>query len=160
MFWRQVRATGQLRTVFPTSLSFLLLRANLKQNDSCAVWFGSNFEQQHGCAHSFYKFYLKQQIKFLGYYWPHAPIQVNLQMACSLLHNFNVFRILVTKGAYFNETQSCAGCFDANFKQKHTCAECFAQVLWKTTFQSFRQVFDLKSKFRQNYSCLTVFHNL
>ena len=73
---------------------------------------------------------------------------------------FNFFRILLTKGAYFKETQSCAGCFDANAQQNHTCAECFAQVLSKTTFQSFRQVFDLKTQFRQNCSCLTVFHNL
>ena len=34
------------------------------------------------------------------------PIKVNLQMTCAVLHNFNVFRILFTKGAYFNETQS------------------------------------------------------
>ena len=81
-------------------------------------------------------------------------------MAYAVLHNFNVFRILLTKGVYFKETQSCAGCFDANFKQNHTCAESFAQVLSKTTFQSFWQVFDLKTQFRQNYSCLTVFHNL
>ena len=81
-------------------------------------------------------------------------------MACAVLHNFNVFRILLTEGTYFKETRSCAECFDANFKQNHTCAECFAQALWKTTFQSFRQVFDLKSRFKQNYRFLTVFHNL
>ena len=32
VFWRQFRATGQLRTVFHTSFTFRTIRANLKQN--------------------------------------------------------------------------------------------------------------------------------
>ena len=65
----QVSATGQLRTVFfgqvlafqrkapilinrtvahavSTGFSLLTLRPKLKENDSCAVWLGSNFDQQ------------------------------------------------------------------------------------------------------------------
>ena len=99
-------------------------------------------------------------LKMFARLWLNKPIKVNLQMACAVFHNVNVFRILVTKGAYFKETQSCAECFDAYFKQNHTCAESFGQVLSKMTFQCFRQVFDLRSQFRQNCSWLTVFHNL
>ena len=38
---------------FLTGFSYLTIRANLKQNDSCAVGLGNNFEQQHGCAQCF-----------------------------------------------------------------------------------------------------------
>ena len=49
----QFRLTRQLRMQFLTGFSFLTIRANLKQNDSCAVGLGNNFEQQHGCARCF-----------------------------------------------------------------------------------------------------------
>ena len=48
--FRQFRATGQLRMVFGTSFAFLTKRANFKQNDRFAVWFGANFKQRHSCA--------------------------------------------------------------------------------------------------------------
>ena len=48
-FW----LTGQLCTDFLIGFSFLTKRPNLKQNESCAVWLGVNFEQQHGCARCF-----------------------------------------------------------------------------------------------------------
>ena len=35
---------------FLTGFSFLTIRAHLKQNDSCAVGLGNNFEEQHGRA--------------------------------------------------------------------------------------------------------------
>ena len=53
MFWRQFRATGQLRTVFHTSFTFRTIRANWKQNNSCPEWFKANFEQQYGCERCF-----------------------------------------------------------------------------------------------------------
>ena len=37
LFRLQFQATGQLPTMFCTSFSFLTRRANLKQNESCAV---------------------------------------------------------------------------------------------------------------------------
>ena len=48
------------------------------------------------------------------------------------LHNFNVFRLLLTKGAHFKQNQSCAQRFDANFKQNHSCTEFLSQDLLKT----------------------------
>ena len=53
VFWRQFRAKKELRTEFLTSFSFLTIRANLKQNNSCAVWFVANFEQQESFARRF-----------------------------------------------------------------------------------------------------------
>ena len=50
LIFLQFRATGQLRTVFGTSFSFLTIRAAWKKNDSSAVWFGANFKQPHSCA--------------------------------------------------------------------------------------------------------------
>ena len=52
---RQFRLTGPMRTEFLTGFCFLTIRFNLKQNDSCAVWLGANFEQQHGCARHFWQ---------------------------------------------------------------------------------------------------------
>ena len=45
------------------------------------------------------------------------------------LHNFNVFRLLLTKEAHFKQNDSCAERFDANFEQLENCARCFVQVL-------------------------------
>ena len=53
LFRREFQATGQLPTMFCTSFSFLTRRANLKQNESCAVWFGASFEQHESCAQRF-----------------------------------------------------------------------------------------------------------
>ena len=53
VFWRQFRAKRECKLEFLTNFSFLTIRANLKQNDSCAVWVEANFEQQHGCARCF-----------------------------------------------------------------------------------------------------------
>ena len=53
VFWRQFRATGKLCTAFFTGLGFLTIRANFKQNDSCAQCFDANFEQQESCARCF-----------------------------------------------------------------------------------------------------------
>ena len=53
LFWRQFWATAQLRTVFGTSCSFLTIRVNLKQNNSCTVLFRANFEQHHICTDCF-----------------------------------------------------------------------------------------------------------
>ena len=47
------QAKRELGTEFLTSLSFLTIRANWKENDSYAVWVEANFEQQHGCARCF-----------------------------------------------------------------------------------------------------------
>ena len=57
LFW----LTGQLRMQFLTGFSFLTIRANLKQNDSCAVWLGqilSNSGVAHGVLVKF-KLYIK-----------------------------------------------------------------------------------------------------
>ena len=53
VFWRQFQATKVLRTEFLTTFSFLTIRANLKQNNSCAVWFEANLEIQESCARRF-----------------------------------------------------------------------------------------------------------
>ena len=52
--WGQFRATARLRTVFWTSFSFLRNVPYFKQNDSCAVWFGANFEHRESCARPFF----------------------------------------------------------------------------------------------------------
>ena len=49
----QFRATGKFCTAFFTGFGFLTIRANFKQNDSCAVRHRANFEQQQGCARCF-----------------------------------------------------------------------------------------------------------
>ena len=53
VFWRQFQWTGQLRTVFMSSLSCLTKFANFKENDSCAECFDADFGQQDSCAQSF-----------------------------------------------------------------------------------------------------------
>ena len=53
MFWRQFRATGQLRTVFSTSFSLLTKVAKFKKNDSCAQCFDATFGQQDSCGRCF-----------------------------------------------------------------------------------------------------------
>jgi len=53
VIWEQFGAKAQLRTLFRTRFSFLTIRANLKQNDSSAVLFGANFQQQHSCERCF-----------------------------------------------------------------------------------------------------------
>ena len=60
VFWRQIRATGELRTLFCRSFSFLTITANLKQNDSCAVWFAANFKQEQSCARRFVQLLAKK----------------------------------------------------------------------------------------------------
>ena len=47
---RKCQATGQLRTVFWRSFSFLTKVANFKKNASCAECFDGNFKQQDSCA--------------------------------------------------------------------------------------------------------------
>ena len=49
----QFELTGQLRTQSPTGFSFLTIRPNWKQNNSCADWLGANFEQHESCARRF-----------------------------------------------------------------------------------------------------------
>ena len=41
------------------------------------------------------------------------------------------------QGANFNQSNSCAQCFDANFEQQDSCAQFFAQVL---AFQQYRSI--------------------
>ena len=53
VIWGQFRATGTLCTAVFTGFGFLTIRANLKQNDSCAECFDANFEQQDSCARCF-----------------------------------------------------------------------------------------------------------
>ena len=49
----QFRATAKFCIAFFTGFGFLTIRANFKQNDSCAVPHRANFEQQQGCARCF-----------------------------------------------------------------------------------------------------------
>ena len=49
----QFRAIRKFYTAFFTGFGFLTVRANFKQNDSCAVAHTANFEQQRGCARCF-----------------------------------------------------------------------------------------------------------
>ena len=97
-----------MRTVFSSSFTFVAIRANLKQKDSCVVWLGANFEEQHGCAR--------------------CLLQVLSRRA---LHNFNVFRPFLTKGAHFKQSQSCAKRFNANFTQNHSCTGFFHKIYQK-----------------------------
>ena len=87
--WGQFRATARLRTVFWTSFSFLRNVAHFKQNDSCAVWFGANFEQQESCSRRFTGF------SFL-------TIRANFKQndSCAVRHRAN-----------FEQQQGCARCF-------------------------------------------------
>ena len=61
VFWRQFRAKRELQLEFLTNFSFLTIRANLKQNDSCAVWFGANFEEHGSSAQRFSQALASQQ---------------------------------------------------------------------------------------------------
>ena len=53
VFRRQFQATGELRTVFCTSFSFLTKVANLKRNDSCGECFDDNLNQLDSCTRCF-----------------------------------------------------------------------------------------------------------
>ena len=52
VFLLEFKETGQFRTVFWTSLSFLTKVANFKQNVSCAEGFDANFFSNRTVAHS------------------------------------------------------------------------------------------------------------
>ena len=53
VFRRQFWETGHLLTMFCTRFSSLTRRANLRQNDVCAVWFGATFEHRESCSRRF-----------------------------------------------------------------------------------------------------------
>ena len=65
VLWRQFRAKKELLTEFLTSFSFLTIRANLKQNNSCAVWFQANLEIQVSCARPFSQALPSQQYRLI-----------------------------------------------------------------------------------------------
>ena len=48
-----ISSKKSFRTEFLTTFSFLTIRANLRENESSAVWLEANFEQQHGCSRCF-----------------------------------------------------------------------------------------------------------
>ena len=125
----QFRATGQLRTVFHTSFTFRVIRANLKHNDSCAEWFEANFEQQHVCARCFLKVLSKTANRVS---WILLTTHINLSkltVASPLSHKLEVkrweyvfrllfssrfllkiyvFLLLLTIRAHLKQNQSCA----------------------------------------------------
>ena len=153
MFWRQLPATGQLRTVFWTSFNLLTKVANFKKIDSCAECFDANFKKQDSCARSLGQVLAIEQKSPI---WSKTTvvqsvltlISSNKTVAHFVLHKvwlFNKSRqsqatgqlrtvflrrfSFLTKVANFKKNDSCGECFDRNFKQQDSCARCLGQVL-------------------------------
>ena len=101
VFWRQFRATGQLRTVFQASFSFFTKVAKFKQNDSCA------------------EFHANRQLRRV--FWRQFRATKQLRTVF-----FKCFSFL-TKVTNLKQNDSCAECFDANFQQLNSWARCFGQ---------------------------------
>ena len=149
MFWRQFRATGQLRTVFWTSFSLLTKFAKFKKNDSCALCFDANFKQKDSCAGCF------GQVLACYQKTPSSsnstvaqsvltPIASNRTVAHGLLDKFQPFnkscqlqenrQLPTVFWRQFQETGQLCTVFGASFsygtkvanlKQNDSCAECF-----------------------------------
>ena len=77
VIWGQFRATGKLFTAFFTRFGFLRIRANLRENDSCAECFDANFKQQDNCARCFAQVLAFQQ---------KIPILINRTVAHAVSH--------------------------------------------------------------------------
>ena len=135
VFWRIFWATGQLRTVFNqrhqfwltgqlrmqflTGFSFLTIRANLKQNDSCAVWLGqilSNSRVAHSVLVKF-KLCIKYRL-----------FQGKRQLCRAFWRKFWATGQL-RNVAHFKQNDSCAMWFGANLEEHGSSAQRFSQAL-------------------------------
>ena len=119
----QFRATWQWRTLFGTGFSFLTIRANLKQNEIFAVWFGANLEQQHKWTCCFPKvispkanpsfsdsFYPTHQLRYIyscALFFAQASGQTE-RIFCQVVVSFKFF----TNAANFFAIRSCAHRFE------------------------------------------------
>ena len=168
MFWTSFSFSTKVANLEQKDSCAECFDANFEQQDSCARCFTQALRsEQYGpiwskttvaqsdlrpissnstVAHAaFYKFYLKQQIEFLGYYSPHKPIKVNWKLRALFptgLRSNGPFQatwkvrtvfwtgfIFLTKVANLERNDSCAECFDANFEEQNSFARGFGQVL-------------------------------
>ena len=141
MFWRQFRATGQLRTVFWTSFSFLSKDAKFEQIDSCAECFDANLKQQDSCARCFGQVLdfnrsrqFRAERKLRRLFW--RQFQWTGQFRTVFMWSLSC----LTKFANFKENKSYAECFEASVNQLNSCACCFKQAL------AFQQKSPISSK--------------
>ena len=112
VFWRQFRATGQLRTVLWTSFSLLTKLAILKQNDS---WQRHETRNRHFAG--IWRLLLRKV------FW--RQFESTRELRTVFWTSFSV----LTKDAKLKEIDSCAECFNANFKPQDCCARSLRQVL-------------------------------
>ena len=117
VIWGQFRATGKLCTAFFRGFGFLTMRANVKQNDSCAEGFLTPISSRRTVAHSVldksYLFNKRHQFRLTG------------QLRKEFLTGFSFLTIRPN----LKKKESCAVSLGANFEQQHGCARCFGQVL-------------------------------
>ena len=96
VIWGQFRATGQFCTAFFRGFCFLTMRANLKQNDSCAEGFLTQISSSRTVAHSVldksYLFNKRHQFRLTG------------QLSMQFLKGFS----FLTIRANLKQNDSCA----------------------------------------------------
>ena len=76
-------------------------------------------------------------------FWANKPTWVKLEfraLCCTVLS-------FLTHVLNFKKSNSYVERFDANFKQQHSCARCFAEVLPKTANRSFLDIIDRTKQF-------------
>ena len=64
----------------------------------------------------------------------------------------------LTQGVNLSQTTVAARVFDANFKENHSCAECFAHVFSQTANRSSLDIIDQTNQFRSVYKCVFSFY--
>ena len=92
-------------------------------------------------------------LKISARFLPNRPIQVNLEFHALFCTGFS----FLTHVANFKKSNSYVERFDANFKQQHSCARFFAEVLPKTANRSFLDINDRTKQFSKIYSCASFF---
>ena len=186
VIWVQFGAKAQLRTLFRTRFRFIKKPAGLKQTDSCVLWFGANFKQQHSCARCFaqvlsptairssldildhtnqlrYIYSCEVFCKIFTFYKDRRHVDAKRQFRSLIWGQFaakaqlrTLFRTrfsFLTIRSNLKQNDSSAVWFGANFQQQHSCARCFAQVLYPTASRSSLDILDHTNKFRYIYSC-------
>ena len=150
MFWRQVQSTGQLRTVFSTSFSYLTkspVSSKTIVAQSVLTPISINWTVAHGAFDKLQlfnksnQFQAKRQLRRV--FWRHFQSTGQLHRMFSTSYRF------LTIVANFKQNDSCAECFDATFNQLDSCARCFRQAL------AFQQKSPISSKTKVAQSVLT-----
>ena len=117
VIWGQFRATGKLCTAFFRGFGFLTMRANVKQNDSCAEGFLTPISSRRTVAHSVLdKSYLFNKTN---------QFRLTRQLRMQFLTGFS----FLTIRANLKQNDSWAVGLGNNFEQQHGCTRCFRQVL-------------------------------